>query len=351
MEGVVEAVILGGGDDEEVEDAILWHVLNRQEGQQHNLQFDLNQLTNDEVKENFRFQREDLDRLRRLLGIPDQIQTESRNVVDGVTGLAILLRRFAYPNRWKDLRSFFHLSPQSLSQISTSVMNTILANKGILLENLVNLRHLDAAKLLQYAEAVHTKGAALRNYWGFIDGTTRQICRPSLNQEEYFSSHKRYHCVKYQSVICPDGIIASLKGAWPGRRHDARIFRESNLYEELETIPRNDQNERYILYGDAAYGIRELLLGPYTGANLQPYQRNFNNSMKPLRIAVEWGFQKVVAQFAFIDFRKNQKLLLQDVESMYKVAVLLTNCHTCLYSSETAQYFDVVPPTLEEYLG
>jgi hypothetical protein len=52
--------------------------------------------------------------------------------------------------------------------------------------------------------------------------------------------------------------------------------------------------------------------------------------MKVLRIAVEWGFQKVASQFAFVDFKKNQKLLLQEVETMYKIAVLLTNCHTCL---------------------
>jgi hypothetical protein len=115
------------------------------------------------------------------------------------------------------------------------------------------------------------------------------------------------------------------------------------------------EREIYLLCGDAAYGIRELLLGPYTGGNLLQIQRNFNNSIKVLRIAIEWGmgngFQKVASQFAFVDFKKNQKLLLQGVETMYKIAVLLTNCHTCLYGSETSQYFDIVPPPLEVYLG
>lgn len=73
--------------------------------------------------------------------------------------------------------------------------------------------------------------------------------------------------------------------------------------------------------------------------------------MSALRQSVEWGFGKVINEFAFLDFKKNQKLLLQDVGTMYRTAVILTNCHTCLYGSQTAQYFEVNPPLLENYLG
>jgi hypothetical protein len=350
MEQVLEAIILGGGDHQDVENAILHIILNRGIGQHPNLRFNLNEISNEEAKGNFRFEKQDIPILARLLEIPNLIRTESRNVVEGETALAILLRRLAYPNRWQDLRTLFHLSSQSLSQIASHTANIILANKGALLENLNNLQWLNHNRLRQYAAAIHEKGAAVPNCWGFIDGTARQICRPSVDQDQYYSGHKRCHCVKYQSVLCPDGLIVNLKGAWPGRRHDAGMFRESNLYQELVEVARF-QHESYVLYGDAAYGIRELLLGPYTGGNLLQIQRNFNNSMKVLRIAVEWGFQKVASQFAFVDFKKNQKLLLQEVETMYKIAVLLTNCHTCLYGSETSQYFDIVPPPLEVYLG
>jgi hypothetical protein len=51
-----------------------------------------------------------------------------------------------------------------------------------------------------------------------------------------------------------------------------------------------------------------------------------------------------------VDFKKNQKLLLNDIETFYKSAVILTNCHTCLYGSQTAEYFNVMPPILEEYI-
>lgn len=67
-----------------------------------------------------------------------------------------------------------------------------------------------------FFKAIENKGGAVHNCWGFIDGTCRQICRPSQQQQEYYSGHKRFHCLKYQSVLCPDGIIASLKGGFPG---------------------------------------------------------------------------------------------------------------------------------------
>lgn len=157
--------------------------------------------------------------------------------------------------------------------------------------------------------------------------------------------------MKFQSVICPDGIVASLKGPYEGRRHDAGIFRESGLYEELEqntVFP----NRYFVIYGDQAYGLRQLLLRPYTENEIQhdPDRQHFNNAMRSLRISVEWGFNKIIQEFAFLDFKKNHKLLLQDVGRLYVVGMLITNCHTCLYGGETSSYFQINPPTLEEYL-
>lgn len=128
----------------------------------------------------------------------------------------------------------------------------------------------------------------MNNCWGFIDGTVRPICRPSQNQREYYSGYKKVHCVKYQSLLCPDGIVINLKGAYPGRQHDAGIFRESRIYEELEACT-TFEDIQYVIYGDKGYGLRELLLRPYTEQELigHPGRQQFNNIMSGLRIAVE----------------------------------------------------------------
>jgi len=41
-----------------------------------------------------------------------------------------------------------------------------------------------------YADAIHAKGAALDNCWGFVDGTVRAICRPKVNQRVLYKDHK-----------------------------------------------------------------------------------------------------------------------------------------------------------------
>lgn len=159
------------------------------------------------------------------------------------------------------------------------------------------------------------------------------------------------HCLKYQSVQCPDGIIISIKGAYAGRRHDAGILRESGFLEELQNhvvFPEED----FVIYGDEGYALHALLLRPFTANQIlqDPNRQIFNNAMRAMRVTVEWGFGKIVQIFAFLDFRKNQKLLWQEVSEMYRVATILSNCHTCLYGGNPSQYFHINPPPLEAYL-
>ena len=51
-----------------------------------------------------------------------------------------------------------------------------------------------------------------------------------------------------------------------------------------------------------------------------------------------------------LDFKKNLKIGLSAVGEMYIVGAILRNCLTCLYGNLTAEYFDVQPPVLEDYL-
>ncbi|XP_075722542.1 uncharacterized protein LOC142765428 [Rhipicephalus microplus] len=196
------------------------------------------------------------------------------------------------------------------------------------------------------SQAVHSKGAPLHNCWGFIDGTARAICRPSKDQKRFFSGHKRFHALKYQSIMCPNGIICQLSGPYVSSRHDASIFRKSNTYRKLEKLAKGHS---FCLYGDPAYPLRSLLLKPY-GGNVTVQQRAFNKRMSSVRQAVECGFGKIAGLFAFLDFRKNQRLKRQKVSRMYKVGTIFANCHTCMYGSQVSQYFQVEPPQLEEYL-
>ncbi|CAN8015203.1 unnamed protein product [Ixodes persulcatus] len=293
----------------------------------------------------FRFRKEHIGELQRALLMPETITSAQGVKMDGEEALFVTLRRLAYPNRWVDLEGVFGRHSSVLSSVTSRVMLHINNTFGHLLDDLNIHRWLDVAKLEHMSRAVHAKGAPLTNCWGFIDGTARAICRPSESQEEYFSGHKRHHVVKYQSVMSANGIICELDGPYKGRRHDSGMLRESRLYDKLLQLV---DGHSYVLYGDPAYPLRPLLLKPY-GSKATPAQVEFNKAMSTVRQAVEWGFGKVVAEFAFVDLKKNQNIRKQKVALMYRVAVLLSNCHTCIYGSQITSFFDLEPPTLMEY--
>ncbi|KAH8033315.1 hypothetical protein HPB51_009514 [Rhipicephalus microplus] len=264
---------------------------------------------------NFRFHKGDLDDLIVGLLITGEVMSAQRVRVSDREALCMTLRRLAYPNRLCDLETIFNRH--------SSVISSVVS------------------------KAVHQKGAPLKNCWGLIDDTARRICRPSKLQQEHYSRHKRFHRQKYQAVMCANGTICQLDGPFRGRRHDAGILKDTRLYENIVKVARGN---KYVIYRDPTYPLKPLLLKPHGGARLQPYQAHFNKCMSTVRQAAEWGFGKVAADFAFVDFHKNLKVTRQRVGSIYKVATLLANCRTCQYDSQVSMYFGLEPPSLSDYL-
>lgn len=127
------------------------------------------------------------------------------------------------------------------------------------------------------------------------------------------------------------------------------MLQESGLMEEIENRW-GALHQQYLLYGDKGYPLKPNLITPFTVNRLTPAQQQFNTKMSKLRICVEWEFGEIFEQFAFLDFKKNQKIFLQPVAKYMKVAAILKNCQTCLYGSETSSYFEVDPPSLESYI-
>jgi hypothetical protein len=108
-------------------------------------------------------------------------------------------------------------------------------------------------------------------------------------------------------------------------------------------------NNQFYIYGDAAYPNLSHIKRGLRGANLTAQDKAHNAAMSNARICVEWAFGEIVRDWAFVDYKKNHKLQLQQVGKLYFVAALLANCRCCLYGTKTSKYFDCTPPTLEEY--
>ena len=265
-------------------------------------------------------------------------------------GLCILLRRLAYPCRLVDLVPTFGRWKTELSTIVNVVCIFIFQRWSFLMHNFAEAPWFTPQRLQAYAEATSKAECPLLNCWGFVDGTVRAMCRPIVGQKAFYNGHKRYHGLVYQIVSCPDGLIAHIFGPMEGCRHNSGVLRESGLLDELDTLPLAPDGNPYCIYGDPAYPLRPTLMAPYKGNNLPEGHQLFNKAMSALRVSVEWTYGKILQQFAYVDFKKGQKVNLQPIACYYIVAALFTNCHTCLYGSETTSTFNCRPPTLEEYL-
>ena len=189
------------------------------------------------------------------------------------------------------------------------------------------------------------------NCFGFVDGTVRPCSRPGQNQRILFNGHKRIHALKFQSVVIPNGLICNLYGPVEGRRHDSGMLAESRLLDQLQLHAYTPNGEPLCIYGDPAYPLRVYLQAPYQGNRLTNLQKRYNTAMSNVIVSVEWLFKEILTYFAFVDFKKNLKIGLSTIGKMYVVCALLTNPRTCLYKSQTSNFFGVESLTLEEYFN
>ena len=134
-----------------------------------------------------------------------------------------------------------------------------------------------------------------------------------------------------------------------GRRHDAGILVDSGLLHDLEQHAFSPAGQPMCLYGDLAYPLRVHLQTPFHHLPLMPLMEEYNKSMSEVRIAVEWLFGDVINSFKFLDFKKNLKIGLSSIGKMYVVCTLLRNAKTCLYGNQTSDFFELDPPTLQDY--
>eukprot|EP00795_Rhopilema_esculentum_P008805 gene8805-biopygen1709 len=208
---------------------------------------------------------------------------------------------------------------------------------------------LQTEQLEGYANAVFRQSQALDNCWGFIDGTVRPICRPVENQKTVYNGHKRVHALKYQAVVAANGLIANLYGPVEGKRHDARLLRESGIIQLLENHSNRLDGTPLCIYGDPAYPLRPHLQAPFKNNHLTEEQQAYNKAMSKVRDSVEWVFGEILQYFAFVDFKKNQKIALSEIGKMYRACALLHNARTCLYGSSVSRFMDIEPPSLETY--
>ena len=117
-------------------------------------EFDLEEnISEAECKAEFRFERGDVERLADLLQLPATFKCPQGSVCDRIEGICILLRRLAYPCRYRDMVSRFARPVPVLCMASNIVLNYIY---DLHHHRITTWNHaiLNPVALQQYADAV-----------------------------------------------------------------------------------------------------------------------------------------------------------------------------------------------------
>jgi hypothetical protein len=308
--------------------------------------------TTTSCKAAFRFELPHLKRLCVGLKFPAVMVMPDRHVATGEEVFLYMLKRLSYPATLSTLAWDSGRSTSAQSQMFQMGIAHVYNNFAHLRDN----RSLECwgHHFERFATAIHRGGrkgrVPLKNCIGYLDGSNQYVSKPHLNQGLLYNGHKRKHCVKWQGLMLPNGIMPMPFGPIHGRNHDSFMLDKSEVVRIMRRICRR-VGRTYQLYGDPAYPQSQWIGGPFQHMNLDDAESDFNARMSSTRISNEWGFGRIKLNWAYLDFENGQKIYLNDVQKYWPVAQILTNCMTCLYGSQVSIYFDVLPPTLEAYLS
>ncbi|XP_053896366.1 uncharacterized protein LOC128843515 [Malaclemys terrapin pileata] len=185
--------------------------------------------------------------------------------------VAIALWKLATPDSYWSVRNQFGVGK---STVGAAVIQVARAMKDLLISRIVTLGNMQAI-----VDGFAAMG--FTNCGGAIDGTHIPILAPEHQATEYIN-RKGYFSMLLQALVDHKGRFTNIVG-WPGKVHDARVFRHSGLFRKLEEgtffldqkITVGDVEMPIVILGDPAYPLMPRLMKPYTGS-LDSSQNLFN---------------------------------------------------------------------------
>ncbi|KHJ86350.1 transposase, IS4 family, partial [Oesophagostomum dentatum] len=133
----------------------------------------------------------------------------------------------------------------------------------------------------------------LPNVVGFIDGSQVCIQKPTENETDYVN-RKNYHSINVGAVCDHQLKFRWVSASFPGSVHDSRVFKESQLYQDLSTGAK-----RGCLVGDSAYAAESFLIKVVENPQTNKEHR-YNKAVCAARSHIERAFGCLKSQWKII---------------------------------------------------
>ncbi|KAG6922118.1 hypothetical protein G0U57_003703 [Chelydra serpentina] len=202
--------------------------------------------------------------------------------------VAIALWKLAMPDSYRSVANHFGVG-KSVGVVVMQVANAIVER---LLSKVVTLGNVQAI-----VDGFAAMG--FPNCGGAIDGTHIPILGPDHQGSQYIN-RKGYFSMVLQVLVDHKGHFTNINVGWPGKVHDARVFRNSGLFRRLQEgihfpdqkITVGDVEMLIVILGDPAYPLMPWLMKPYTGA-LDSDKELFNYRLSKCRMVAECAFGRL----------------------------------------------------------
>lgn len=258
-------------------------------------------------------------------------------------GLCIVLYRLSSPIPYHRMAHTFGRSVAGLSKIVSSMIEWLATNWGRLLE--WDPERLSPERLASFVVAVRERswrqdivegdgGGGIEednDVFGFLDGTTRSICRPSHYQRTMYSGMTKSHCIRYQVVVTPAGIVVHVSGPEAGNCHDSTIFQDSSLPAWLVAHAWSPDGLRLKVFGNSAYSASDHVARPFVRRDNMPlYMQRFNRRMALVRHTVEQAINHSTNHFQQATWYRHMRIFNGRVGHFFRLGVFFSNCRACL---------------------
>ncbi|CAM4581506.1 unnamed protein product [Caretta caretta] len=177
--------------------------------------------------------------------------------------VAIALWKLATPDSYWSVGNQFGVGK---STVGAAVMQVAHAIKDLLISRVVTLGNVQVI-----VDGFAAMG--FPNCGGAVDGTHIPVLAPEHQAGKYIN-RKGYFSMVLQALVDHKGCFTNINVGWPGKVHDARIFRNSGLFQKLQEgtlfpdqkITVGDVEMPICILGDPAYPLMPWLMKSYTGS-------------------------------------------------------------------------------------
>ena len=236
--------------------------------------------------------------------------TSMRNCIPPEKILAIGLYRLAHGNSYVSIAPVFNVGKSTVIEAVQDVMNVLYDQRNQYIKFPTTI-----AETTECIETFQRTRSELPNVVGAIDGTHIPIIAPRVDAVDYFSRYQQHDMI-VQGVVNGTGKFIDAVAGFPGSAHDARVLRNSNIYQEAENgnilqaplvnIDGNDIGP--YLVGDSAYPLAPWLIKPFPEGTNDPDEKTFNKELSRARVVVERAFGILKGRWRVLQKRLDSSL-------------------------------------------